>query len=166
MVDNLLPSLPVDDNTLHLWVPAIADTTAPKLTELAAAGAVDISCYLTAPWNAGGDQATIPDPRACGDEDFSAPGKVTRTLDLQYIENPGSTTTNKAYDTLVPGTLGFLVQRRGTPYDVPLAVGDKVDVWPVRTGLQLPVTEAGQVFRINQKMFPSGKVRQQVAVVA
>lgn len=163
-----LPSTPVDGMVSTMWVPAIADTTAPKLTEINAAGSVDLSCYLTTNADLGGDQATIPDPRACSLQDFEAPGKVTRTASLTYINNPQATggTNNKAATTLVPGTGGYLVFRRGLAFDVAYAVGQKVDVWPVACGLQIDAAESGQVLRITQKQFVRGPVRQGVATVA
>ena len=161
----LLPATPVDGMLAHRWVAAIADLNAPKLTEINAVGSLDISCYLSA-WEAGGEQASVSDVRLCGTEDYEQPGKVTRSLSLTYIENPGSATDNKAFETLVPQGLGFIVQRRGVVWDDAFAVGDTVDVWPVRHGLQLPVSEAGQVLRITQKQFVIGPVAKSVLVVA
>ena len=161
-----LPSTPVDGNVLTLWVPAIANTLAPKLTELSASGVVDLSCYLVTNLALGGDQASVPDPRACSLQDFEQPGKVTRTASAEYINNPTRPTANKAQLTLVPGTSGFLVIRRGKAFDATLAVGDLVDVWPVTTGLQIDSADSGQVLKTTQKQFVIGPVRQSVALVA
>lgn len=163
----LLPALPVDGNIRIQWVPAIADPTAPKLsTEVNATGSVDMSCYMTA-WNEAGSQVVIPDVRVCSTQDFETPGKETRTLDTEYIENPGTTNVavNKAYTTLTKNTTGFFVVRRGVLYTVALAVGDLVDVWPVKTGLQIPMWASGQTGKMKQKQFVTGPVFPQVAIV-
>lgn len=160
-----LPSTPVDGNVAVWWVPTIADTSAPTASELTAGTVLDLSCYLTAAPDTGGDQASIADPRLCSLQDFEQPGKVTRTLSLTYIRNPQSTTNNKAYTTLIPGTAGNIVLRAGMAFDTAAAAAQKVDVWPVKAGLQIGAAESGSVLRTTQKQFVTGPVREQVAVV-
>lgn len=163
----LLPATPVDGNLRIQWVPTIADTTAPKLTEVNATSALDVSCYMTT-WTEAGSQAVISDVRVCSRQDFEAPGKETRTLDTIYIENPGTTNAlvNKAAVTLIKNSKGYFVVRRGIGYDVNFAIGDLVDVWPVTTGLQIPEWAAGQTGKLHQKQFVTGQVQPQVALVA
>ena len=103
-----IPSTPADGNVLVKLVSAIADTSAPKLTELNAVGAVDISCYLTG----GGykpslSEQVITDERLCTTQTYEQKGRSQRGLEVEYIDNtnsPNQTTFNKAKDTLIPGS--------------------------------------------------------------
>ena len=86
-----IPSTPADGNVLVKIVPAIADTSAPKLTELDAAGAVDISCYLTG----GGykpslSEQVITDERLCTTQTYEQKGRSQRGLEVEYIDNTNS----------------------------------------------------------------------------
>lgn len=163
-----IPSTPADGNVKVVWVPTLADPTAPTVAELTAAGVVDVSCYLTADgWSPGMDEQVISDDRLCSVQTFEQPGRSSRTLSVKYIENPGSATDNKAYTTFTPGTSGFLVQRRGKPFDTAFAAADVVDVWPATTGKYDPQPpEANSVLKVAQKMFITGTVEQNVAVTA
>lgn len=163
-----IPSTPADGNVKVAFVPTIADPAAPTTAELTAAGVVDLSCYLTADgWTPGLDEQTITDDRLCSTQTFEQPGRAARSLTVKYIENPGSATDNKAYTTLVPGTSGYFVQRRGKPFDTAFAAADVVDVWPVTAGKYDPQPpEANSVLKVAQKMFVTGTVEQNVAVAA
>ncbi len=166
-----IPSTPADGNVAVWLVPAIADTTAPKLTELNAAGAVDISCYLTSDgYTTSLDQQVISDERLCSTETFEQPGRVSRTLSVTYIDNtnsPNESTSNKAKDTLVPGSVHYVVVRRGKAFDTAFAVGDKVTVTPVKAGEYDDVApEANSVLKTTQKLFITERTQSDVAVVA
>lgn len=167
-----IPSTPADGNTLVKLVPAIADTSAPKVaTELNAASAVDISCYLSAGgWKPSLSEQVITDERLCTTQTYEQKGRSQRGLEVEYIDNTNSTNStafNKAKDTLVPGTPMFVVVRTGLPYDTALAAGQKVTVYPVTPGEynEMP-PEANSVFKIGQKLFVTGKVKISVATVA
>lgn len=166
-----IPSTPSDGNVKTVLVPAIADTAAPKLTELNAAGAVDISCYLTPDGFAlTVDQATITDERLCSTETYGKPGRKTYGLSLTGIDNTNSdveATDNELVDTLVEGSQQYLVRRRGKPFDEPFAVGDKVTVIPFQPGVKQDVApEANSVIRSTWTSFVTGAVQVEVAVVA
>lgn len=167
-----IPSTPADGNVLVKLVPAIADTEAPKVaTELNAAGAVDISCYLTG----GGykpslSEQVISDERLCTTQTFEQKGRSQRGLEVEYVDNtnsPDAVLYNKAKDTLVPGSKHFLVVRTGIPYDTALAAAQKVTVYPVTAGEynDLP-PEANSVLKTGQKLFVTGKVQISVAAAA
>lgn len=165
MVD--IPSKPVDAYVSTLLLPALANTAVPKLTEINVASKVDISCYLVTPGiTSSAEQARIPDPRGCSRQDFSKLGKSTWTASAQYVENPGDETYNEAYDSLVPDSYWWVIERRGIPFDTPYAVGQLVDVYPIQAGLRVPLKESGQVLRINQELALVGNVQQNVAIVA
>ncbi|QTF70612.1 hypothetical protein [Arthrobacter woluwensis] len=164
-------STPADGNSLTLFVPTLADPTKPKLTELSAGTAVDLSCYLTGDgFTPSLDEQTIEDTRMCSTQDYEVPGRSKNGLTVKYIDNsnsPNATTMNKAVDTLLKGTTGFLVTRFGKPYTTALAVGDKVTVRPITamTQNELP-PEANSVFKVEQKLAITGPVQRKVAVVA
>ena len=166
-----IPSTPADGNVLVKIVPAIADTSSPKLTELNAAGAVDISCYLTGGgWKPSLSEQVINDERLCTTQTYEQKGRSQRGLEVEYIDNtnsPNATTFNKAKDTLVPGSSAFLVVRTGLPYDTALAVSQKVTIYPVTAGEYNDMPpEANSVLKTGQKLFVTGKVKISVAIAA
>jgi len=158
MVD--LPSTPADGNVRIVWTPTIADTAAPTAVILNGAATIDLSCYLTADgFTPGLDESVITDGRLCETETFEQPGRSSRTLSLTYINNPNGALANDAYDTLIPGTPGFIVRREGKAYDATFAAADEVEVWPVKAGKRSKLPpEANSVLRVAQKMFVTGRV--------
>jgi hypothetical protein len=158
MVD--IPSTPADGNMSVLLAPAIANTAAPTVAELTAAGVVDISCYLTSDgYNPGLDPQVISDSRLCTTQEFEQPGRFTRSMDTTYIDNTNAPTDNKAKDTLTPNSAHFLVVRRGIAFDTAYAAGQVVTVWPIKAGQynDLP-PEANSVLKTSQKQFVTGEV--------
>lgn len=163
-----VPSTSADGTVKIVFVPTLADPTAPTVTEVTGASAKDLSCYLTADgWTPGLDEQTVSDDRLCSTQTFEKPGRAARSLTIKYVENPTDDPNNVAYVTLAPGTTGYLVQRRGVSVDTALATDDVVDVWPVQAGKYDPQPpEANSVLKVQQKMFVTGSVEQAVAVVA
>lgn len=166
-----IPGTPADGNVAVWLVPAIADTAAPKLTELNAVTAVDISCYLTSDgYTTSLDQQVVVDERLCSTETFEQPGRVTRSLDVIYVDNtnsPNEATSNKAKDTLVPGSVHYVVVRRGKAFDEPFAVGDKVTVTPVKAGEYNDMPpEANSMLKTGQKLFITERTQSNVALAA
>lgn len=167
----IIPSTPADGNQKVLLVPAIADTAAPKLTELNGGTVVDISCYLTGDgFTPSLSEQVVADERLCSVQTYEQPGRSQYGLDVVYIDNtnsPAGTTDNKAKDTLVPGTAQYLVIRRGKAFDAALAVGDKVTVYPIKAGKynEMPGA-ANEVLKLGQKLFVTAEVKTSVAVVA
>lgn len=155
-----VPSTPADGMVKVVYVPTIADPSAPTSTELTGASAKDISCYLTADgWTNGVDEQVITDDRMCSTQTFEQPGRYSENLTIKYIENPTSSTDNVAAVTLVRGTVGYLVERRGVAYDTALAAADKVIVRPIKAGVQKHLApEANSVLKIEQKVFITGAV--------
>lgn len=119
------------------WVPAIADITAPKLTELAAAGAIELTGYVytdiarpTRNTNLVSRERRLADP-----SQFQQVGSGTYTGGaLNYALDPqaaSGTTDRKVWDAFENGAQGFFVQRVGVDVDTALAVGQNVSVFPV-----------------------------------
>ncbi|GGM27148.1 hypothetical protein GCM10011608_09940 [Micromonospora sonchi] len=150
------------------FVPAIADPAAPTVTEVNAVSSVDLSCYLTGDgYNAETSENTVEDPRLCSKQIFEARGDYTDTLELTYVFNPASPDDDEARTTLPPGTAGFLVTRWGVDSEDAFATGDIVDVIPFESGAQRKNAPArNSVHRITQKQFITGKVQDNVAIVA
>jgi hypothetical protein len=155
-----IPSTPADGNVKIAFVPTLADPTAPTTAELTGVGVIDLSCYLTSDgWTPGLDEQVISDDRLCSVQTFEQPGRSSRTLAIKYVENPGSATDNKAFDTLAPGTQGYLVERRGKDKDTAFAAADVVNVWPGTAGQYDPQPpEANSVLKVAQKWFVTGTV--------
>ncbi|MCM1011899.1 hypothetical protein [Brevibacterium sp. XM4083] len=166
-----IPSTPADGNFKVVYVPAIADTTAPKLSELNADGALDISCYLTGDgWNPTKEQATIADPRLCSRQEFGRPGRKTPGLSITVIDNTNSdnaTDANEAVETITERSQGYFVERIGVPYEEPFAAGQKVSIYPATAGeKQLLAPEANSVTRSTIPQFIFADVRTDVAIAA
>lgn len=161
-------SVPADGNLKAVWVPAIASTAAPTVAEVTAVGAKDLSCYLTAEgYDPTVDEQVITDDRLCSRQSFERPGRYKDSLTLGYVHNPDSPTDNVAYTTLDYLTTGFVVTRWGVPYEGALAAADVVDVYPVQCGIQMKQKPtANSVLTVMQKLFVTGPVQRDVAVVA
>ncbi|PZF98261.1 hypothetical protein C1I99_13830 [Micromonospora deserti] len=156
------------DGTLRVdYVPAIANTAAPTVTELTAAGAQALSCYITIDgWQPTGDQATVTDQRLCATQDFEQPGRKTKSLTLVYVHNPTVPTSNEAYTTLAEGVTGYLVARYGVPRTQAWAAADIVDVWPITAGEPMKnFNGANSVHTVTQRMFVTGPVALDSVVV-
>ena len=166
-----IPSTPADGNFKVVYVPAIEDTKAPKLSELNAAGALDISCYLTGDgWNPTKEQATISDPRLCSRQEFGRPGRKTPGLSITVIDNTNSDNAddaNEAVETIVEKAQGYFVERVGVPYEEPFAAGQKVSIYPATAGeKQLLAPEANSVTRSTIPQFIFADVQTDVPVAA
>lgn len=155
-----------------LWfVPSIANVLLPKVTEVAA-GFV-LSCAISG-FSPSGDQGTSTDPRYCSTQQFEIPGRNQVSIDpLEYVydpQNPDDVDTYEYYVELTEGRKGFAVNRLGLPYDQVLAVGDFVNIYPVIVGAKndVPIdpTAEGSKIKIRQKLFVSGPVQRDVALVA
>lgn len=166
-----IPSTPADGNFKVVWAPAIADTKAPKLDELNAAGVLDISCYLTGDgWNPTNEQATISDQRLCTRQEYGRPGRKTPGLSITVIDNTNSdnaTDSNEAVETISEGARGYFVERIGVAYEEPFAAGQKVRVIPAEAGAkQLLAPEANSVTRSTIPQFITADVQTDVPVAA
>lgn len=98
-------------------------------------------------------------------------GDVEYTVgDLVYVVDPQATTsdgTARAAAILTEGKRGFLVIRRGKGMDLPLAVGDKVDVLACQLGAPVPDrTGKNEPLRDRQAVAVIGSVARNVALVA
>lgn len=159
-----------DGTVSAIYVPGALTTPAePKLTEVNAAGAQNLSCYIFA-IGEGADQATKQKRRLCQKQSYTLLGPITYTIDeIQYVydvQNPESE-TNAAYAALVPNSTGYLLVRWGIDAETPWAVGDIVDVFPVRLGVQRKLTpEENDELMAAQQVAVIGNKVTDVALVA
>jgi hypothetical protein len=162
-------------NETVIFVPSLAAPSAPKLTEVGAGVSTALNLgYALRGFSPSSDQGTSDDIRLASTQTFENPGRVKKSLDdITYVYDPQApvaTASNKHYDTLKSGVKGFLIDRRGLDATTPLAVGQKVDVYPVQFGAQRrvpvdPSAEGGK-FEIVQKPFVIGTVLEDIALVA
>ena len=166
MTTTIPTAVPTDENYLVQWVPTIAGAAGPTVAEFNAG--VDITFYFTPDgWKPGGDQATVKDERLASSQSFEQPGKETNSLEVVYVTNPLVPAENVAAVTLAKGTSGYIVVRKAVAHDTAIATTHKVDVWPVKAGVQRDVApEANGVFKIAQKLFVTNLVRRNVSVVS
>jgi len=171
MSDAVVPtSIPADGSLQVLWVPTIADTLEPTITEVTALTVVDLSCYLTADgWTPATDEQVSNDDRLCSRQTFERVGRFTDSLSLTYVyqSQVPAATDNKAQSTLRHKELGFIVARWGMDYEPLIEVGDIVDVYPAECGVQVKqAPEANGRQKIMQKIFIRSSTRRDVAIVA
>jgi hypothetical protein len=153
-----IPSTPADGNVRTDILTAIADISAPTVTELNAGE--NISCYITA----GGfvfspEQAAISDDRECDTFTAEQPGRTTVSgATITVIDNTGtslSSTDNDAVDALVPGSTIYISRRYGLAYDAAyVATTQKTDVIKAIVGKKQRVAiEANSVLRSTYPLF-------------
>ena len=151
--------VPADGNVKVAWVPTLADQAAPTAVELNAAGALDITCGIVGGgFTTNADQTTTQDIRLCSRQVFEDLGDVNYTIEaIEYIITPQDSTVtgeNGIYNTLAPGTTGYIVVRWGKDYASAFAAADVVDVYHVTLGPQIKqAPERNTKLRAQQKPY-------------
>jgi hypothetical protein len=152
---------------LTIWaVKAIADPSAPKLTELSAAGATRITySFTTSGWTLGGTQERLTDERLTSPTTKESLGRTTPTLgDLAYVDSEAA---GSAAVVLADGGDWYFVERRGVAQTVVATVGQKVRVIHVTLGPQIagPTDGTGK-FTLTQAAAIESVSAKPVALVA
>ena len=156
------------------FVPAIANTAAPKLTEMNAVASCNISRVVYA-WDPNGSQGVTERSHYGSEFAGTMLGRVKYDpAELEYDDHPQNASPGTGeyahVGKLTPGLTGFLVDRRGLDVDLALAVGQKVDVYPCKLGDQIPMaavgTNEGETLRLHQKVVVVGDPVRSVALVA
>lgn len=155
-----------------LFVPAIANINAPTEDELKAPGVLNISCRLYA-WNIKGEQGKVERSRYCSRSTNESLGKVKyQADDITYDydpQKPDDTGEYAAYSVLLPGTNGYIVDRRGFYVEESFKAGQYVDVIPVTLGVRNrePITTTeGEMLRVTQAVAVRSDPAQDVKIVA
>lgn len=136
-----------DGNILTTFVPghgSIKDMTKPTEAELNAEANLNVSAYLTSTgWKLNHTQESIKDDREASADVGEIPGAEKYDGgSLQVINNVNSEGyANAAIETLVKGTKGYLVRRRGAGQSAYKA-GQKVSVFKTVIGIATPVAHA------------------------
>jgi hypothetical protein len=129
------------------FVPTIANTAAPTLAEVNAAGALDVTKMFFASSARPDASANLAKAeRRLGDvESFEFVGETSYTMgEVRYSFNPQGAALSTgvlAFEKLPQGTTGFLVRRLGINRDTDYATGQFVSVFPVEFGPQVETTE-------------------------
>ena len=156
------------------FVPAIANTAAPKLTEMNAVASCNISRVVYA-WDPNGSQGVTE--RSHYGSEFAGTMLGRAKFDpaeLEYDDDPQGAGVAAEYahlGKLTPGLTGFLVDRRGIHIDTALAAGQKVDIYPVEIGALNrvpidPTSTDGQKLRDEFRVFVTGEVKHGVSITA
>lgn len=165
------PGVDAAGNSKLVFVKALADVSAPKVAEIKAG--VDISCALYG-FSPTFDQSTVSRMKYCSRQASESLGRVTVTIDdIEYDYNPQNASDSgyAYYASLVPGTTGWIIDRRGLDAKtVDWAADQLVDIYPVTLGARGRVavdpSAEGEKLRTTQKVAVTGDVRYDVAVVA
>src|SRR5690625_2456153 len=159
-----------------LFVPSIADTSAPTVDELTATGAVDVSCALYEGSGVVSSEANkVQKPRRlCDEEQYEQFGDISTTMtDITYAYNPQADETdpdNFALAALVKGTTGYLVSRLGLrAKSTDVAAEQWVTCYPVELGPQVETADTSEEtaeIQITQAVAITGPNSGRVQVAA
>ena len=158
MVLVIPPGIESDGADLLVWVPTLADPSAPTVAEVTGTSAVAFACYLTNTFDANASQDTTDDKRYCSPDVTQIAGKTTWSIgQLEYIADPQNpeSVSNKASMALVEGAKGYIVRRMGKDVETApaLVTDDYVEVYSATLGPQVLMPgEAGQLVRVKQEL--------------
>ena len=167
MAINIPAGVDADARLNVVWAP----TNTLSVATLTGATAIELAGYLTkGSFGESAETERGTDERVGSKTSYEVLGKSKFSLqDLEYVWDPQATSAdpnNKAYDTLKPRTVGYVYVRWGKDVDTALAVGDKVDIYPVTVGEQVrktPEGNAAEKLKIVQPVVVTGEVlRDQV----
>lgn len=161
--------VPSDGMIKVAFVASLADPAVVTTAELTAATSVDATCYLTS-FTPNAEAQAIEDRRLCSKQVFEDFGTVTYTIgDITYVYDTQDADgdSNKLYAALPTGTEGFLVVGWGKDADDAWAVGDVVDIYPVKMGPRVKQPpEQNSKLKVTQKPFVTAEVVEDVALAA
>lgn len=155
-------SVASDGNLLVSYVP----TGNPlSVANLAAATTKAITYSLTpSGFNRATSQDTISDERLTLAQLLEQAGRVKETLEVEYVFGDAGDVASLA---LTKDAVGFIVARYAIPNGTAWTIAQKVDVIPIRCGIQAknPPTANG-VFTKKQKLFVTGTVQTDAVLIA
>lgn len=165
-LEEVQPGTAADGNGLVLWVPAIADPSKPKVTELTGSGVEKLTYGLTPDGFAHDTSvATITSGRYTLAQALELDGVITDTVEVKYVWQ--GTEEDGVRNVLTPGTKGFIVKRMALPNATEVAADQLVTVIPVQCSIQRDVPPAANTeLQKIQKLNVVGEVRRDVKVVA
>ncbi|MFF8817812.1 hypothetical protein ACF07D_07435 [Leucobacter sp. NPDC015123] len=165
-LEEVQPGTAADGNGLVLWVPAIADPSKPKVSELTGSGVEKLTYGLTPDGFAHDTTvATITSGRYTLAQALELDGVITDTVEVKYVWQ--GTEEDGVRNVLTPGTKGFIVKRMALPNGTEVAADQLVTVIPVQCSIQRDVPPAANTeLQKIQKLNVVGEVRRDVKVVA
>ena len=150
-----MPKMLSDGKRKLVFVPTIANPSAPKVSELTAASVLDLSCLVTAAdftLGASGED-TVNEPALCAVGNDASPGRVNYEAGMNFFRWT-TVAEDKAWATFTDkGIGGFLVQRIGKDFDTAFAAGDEVQVYEVITGTPMIQSPTGGGYEKFRQMF-------------
>jgi hypothetical protein len=174
MVVTIPAGVKAEGNLKVAFVPTIAAVATPTIVEVTAAGALDISFFVTGGnFKPSGDQARGDDRRVGSKQTFESLGREKSTIDdLVYIADPQAAAAavgNKAMELFQPGVSGYFVVRYGLDAEtVDFVAAQKVDIWPIIFGVQnktqLAENDEFAKITITQPVAVIGIVKKQIAL--
>lgn len=160
------PGSVATDGNLTLWfVPWVVDANPASKAVLDAPTTKRITYSLTPDgFSHTVDEATIEDGRLTLKQALQEAGIVTDNLELSYVYGADDDVARVA---LTEKSRGWIVARYAIANETDVTVADKVDVLPIKCGVQRKsAPTANGVFTMMQKMFIKGTVLRDQAVVA
>lgn len=152
-----------EGNTKVSWVPTISSIAAPTVAELGAG--TDLSELLTK------DGLQTPDSQNMVDS-----STLADTFDAQRVGSWGGSitltgfrdgTSDTLWDLAVYGTEGYLVIRRGIPYDTAWTAAQDVEVYPAEMHEPVPNgTAANEEARFTLALAVTGQPNKRAVVAA
>lgn len=155
-----------DGNVLVLFVPTIADTTAPTKTELTAGTVKKITYSATGD----GYKHTVTVNKVAVNrftmkQQIQYDGSEVDDLSITYVYGGTSEVAFAALGTV--GTTGFIVERLAVPNGDAVDTGDIVTVIPIKTSLAVPdAPVTNQELTRTQVLNVTDTVQRDVVVVA
>lgn len=155
-------SVAADGNLLVAFVPT---GNALSVANLDAGTTKKITYSLTpGGFNRATTQDTISDERLTLAQLLEQAGRVKETLEVEYVYGDAGDVASAA---LTNGTSGSIVVRYAVPNATAWTVGQKVDVIPIKCGVQAKnAPTANGVFTKKQKLFVTGSVTTDGVLVA
>ena len=150
-----------------LWVPTIANPSAPTVAELAAGTPITYDLFGPTGYSLTATETRRTISRYTLDQELDAEGTTKYALVLLYVFNR-ETPTDAETTIGVRGTSGYIVHFLGYENGWTIAAGDKItDLVPVRTGKSFVVPATANT-EAHKTTTPSitGEVLHEVAVVA
>ena len=123
-----------DGNNKVTFAPTIANIAAPTTAELNAG--TDLECLITADGlDINTDEDTTSSPKLCETTTSEQPGRSKTTIQLTCVRKDVAL-EDIAWTLLQRGLTGYLVVRRGIPYDTAWTAGQTPEVYPVKFGVR------------------------------
>jgi len=111
---------------------SVASVSAPTAAELN--GGVDLQERITRDGlGIEPEQEAVDNTSLASTKETEDAGTVKDSVELTY-KRAQSSGDDTAYNTLAPGTLGFLAVRRNRPHAEAWEAGDEAEIYPVRCG--------------------------------